>query len=190
MSEPTTLSIWYNNSTLGDPYIWISFALIGFISYYLLREKFPRKMEGFRGFLKVFIPALFFTLVIVQGMKIGFNVERPCTVCLIDEQVFDRLFRLPFNCNPYCPIDPSFPSGHAAAIFVFFTSAFLRIRKHQFYPLFAAPVIIAYARYAINVHTMIDIIVGSSLGIVITILAWGWLKNRPKKGSFWDRIGI
>ncbi|MFH1445228.1 MAG: phosphatase PAP2 family protein [Nanoarchaeota archaeon] len=160
--------LWQYISLLGDPYLWSVLAVLFVVFYFMARDDFPKKMKTFREFLKIFIPALIITMVVVQGMKIGFNAERPCTPCESLEIS---------ACDPYCPITPSFPSGHSAIIFAFFTSSFLIVRKPSFLALSALPLIVVYSRYVLGVHTLIDIFVGSIIGISISVIVWTFMKR-------------
>jgi len=96
------------------------------IMYFLLRTRWRGHAPCFKRFLLVFIPSLAIVSLPILTIKTEFPVARPCVLCTSAQQV----------CNPYCEPDPSFPSGHAGAAFVAFTSLWLVQKKRRHLPIF------------------------------------------------------
>jgi undecaprenyl-diphosphatase len=64
--------------------------------------------------------------------------------------------------------DPSFPSGHATAGFIFATPFLLLFKKNWIRALaLAYGILVAYARIFIGVHYPLDVFVGSLIGILV-----------------------
>lgn len=146
---------------------WVILSILLVALYFVLRHtiwrgEHPEERKILKKFLIVFFVSVIITILVVQGMKYGFNVPRPCIPCTDGVS----------ECNLYCPDEPSFPSGHSAMIFTLFTSFFLIYRKKHFLPFFIFPALVAYSRVFLGVHTWIDIIVGSAIGIIIPVMVW------------------
>lgn len=160
---------WFYVTVLGDNWIWI-IALAALAIFYL----FYRKRMGlkrrliFKKFLFIAILSVTLSLVIVFGLKNLFMVERPCIPCLGE-----------IDCNPYCETDSSFPSGHAAIAFAGFGSIFLVFRRK---PVLILPIIVAMSRVLLGVHTAIDVVAGSLIGIVICWVVYKKILNILLKG--------
>lgn len=146
---------------------WIILSILLVALYFVLRHtvwrgEHPEERRILKRFLIVFLVSIAITVLLVQGMKYGFNVPRPCTPCTDGAT----------ECNPYCSEEPAFPSGHSATIFTLFTSFFLIYRKREFLPFFIFPALVAYSRVFLGVHTWADIIAGSAIGIAIPLGVW------------------
>ncbi len=156
---------------IGEPLLWaaMSVALIGV--YFIIRFRWYRNRLPLKRFLLVMIPSLAMVLALSFFLKAEFPMARPCTPCTMIQEA----------CNPYCPAnDPSFPSGHAAVAFTAFTSLWLVQRKGWQLPIFILPIAIAASRVALGVHMWLDVIIGSLMGLAVTLLVWRELEGRPK----------
>jgi membrane-associated phospholipid phosphatase len=158
------LAIWYAITLLGTPEYWAILALVLAAAYFILRYSIPenpswkRLRPGFRKFLVIFIPSIFLFLGLALIIKTVWFVQRPCVVCPET------------GCNPFCPEDSSFPSGHAGTSFVIFASLYLTFRKRLILPLFIIPSLISYSRIALGVHTWVDVLGGAVLGLFLAVL--------------------
>ncbi len=156
------LEFWYVLTLMGSPYLWAAIAGLLFAVFLFMRH--ARPMSGTTGslrkFLFVLIPTLAVTFLLIVSLKAVFVVERICLLCPGE------------GCNPYCPLDASFPSGHAAAIFAGFTSAFLVLGKRRFLIAYAVPVLVGLSRIALDVHTYPDVLAGALIGIAIPLLVY------------------
>ncbi len=155
------MDIWYLITLIGEPEAWMFSTGVLLVLYLFLRKKLDKDRKDLvkKGFF-VFIVGMWITLGIVFGLKSVVNTERPCTPC--DPPVG--------GCNPYCPDDNSFPSGHSAAIFAAFSSIYVSLRKKWFWPLFLIPLAVSISRYFLFVHNMIDIVFGTVIGVFIPII--------------------
>lgn len=171
------MDAWFVITLLGSPEFWtgLSFFLIGL--FFLMRG-YGRKAPHFRNFLMLMLPTLFITLIAVQGLKVGLAVPRPCVPCDMESSAL---------CNPYCPGDYSFPSGHAAIMFSVFTAAFLTANKKykvQIVLGYIIALVVTLSRIMLGVHTFIDIVGGAALGIAIAVFVmffakkYGLIKSR------------
>lgn len=158
--------ICYLITNLGDPQMWSFLSLILLLMYFIIRDNASKRTrKSLKAWLLILIPALALTLLAVFGMKYGFHIERPCIPCSEGLE----------NCNIYCPTglwEYSFPSGHAAAGFVGFLSLFLvsPVRRHL--PILIIPILISLSRIMLGVHTYLDIIAGSVIGIAFPLIFW------------------
>jgi membrane-associated phospholipid phosphatase len=97
-------------------------------------------------------------------------VPRPCTPCSsLGTGMFPLGTDLSAACNPYCDTDSSFPSGHAGTIFAVFSSLCVAFRKRLVIPLFLIPILVAYSRVALGVHTFQDVLAGALLGLAMPV---------------------
>ncbi|MBL7206760.1 MAG: phosphatase PAP2 family protein [Candidatus Aenigmarchaeota archaeon] len=147
---------WFFVTVLGDGWVW-AIALILFVVFYLIVRK--RLETGKRGKLKKFlilaVISMTITVILVFGLKMLFNTERPCIPCLGDME----------NCNPYCDTDGSFPSGHAAISFTGFGSLYMIFRRKW---IWIFPVMVSISRLFLGVHAPLDVATGAVLGLVVT----------------------
>ncbi|MBI4181901.1 MAG: phosphatase PAP2 family protein [Candidatus Aenigmarchaeota archaeon] len=150
------LNPWFWATLLGTPEAWFALAVGGGLFYLGYRRHLQHRREV-KAFLEVMIISLLVVFALVQVLKIATDLPRPCGPE-----------------NPYCRDDPSFPSGHAATGFVFFTALFLYDRKS--WPLFLVPVLVAFSRAALGVHTWADVLAGSLIGILLTLGVWRLLR--------------
>ena len=160
------LGVWYAITLLGTPEFW-GLAAAGLLVIYVAMDRlatgnnaWKRCKPGLKKFLFVFLPSIALVFALTLGIKTLWYIPRPCTPCSVT----------PANCNPFCDIDSSFPSGHAATAFVVFTSVYMTFRKRWILSLFIIPVLIAYSRIALGVHTWVDVLGGAFLGLIIPIL--------------------
>ncbi len=163
---------WYFITVFGAPEVWVLVSIGLLFIYFLLGNKLPEKRKKkFKEFLKIYLPSVLITFTLIFFIKNIFPTERPCIPCFFEGQE---------NCDPYCPSDSSFPSGHAATGFLVFTSLFLILRKRKFLWIFIIPVIISISRIALEVHTYIDITVGAIIGVLIPLIIYK-IMNRLEK---------
>lgn len=158
---------WYWISFLGYPKLWllISFGLICvyFVCRFVCSGK--SKWESIKMEFKDFIFLLFVTLILVFLftiiLKSFTQIPRPCIPC-----------SKAVECNPYCPEDYSFPSGHTATIFSVVMLLYKFLKKRKFLPIFIIPFLVGYSRIALGVHRVADVIIGALLGIIIAYFMW------------------
>jgi membrane-associated phospholipid phosphatase len=144
----------------GSPELWLGMAA-ALVVFYFFRRNSANPKPLFRAFTVVFVVSLLASLGIVQAGKLAFHVERPCG-----------------EDNPYCENDFSFPSGHAASVFVFFTSVLIFVRRAWPAGILAAAV--AWSRVALGVHTIADVAAGSVVGVVVSLVVWKALERGGK----------
>lgn len=156
------LNPWFWITLVGTPEIWLGIAGGVVVFYVLFRGKLGKRRTPVKAFFTVFVISLLLVSGMVTGLKSALQIERPC-----GEE------------NPYCDPDFSFPSGHAATVFVFFTSLLLFVSR-KWLPLLIIPLLVASSRAALGVHTIPDILVGSVVGIVVTFVVWGFLHRKGK----------
>lgn len=154
------LAFWYIISLAGSPYLWAAICGGLFIVYMVLRtfRRKAREERFLKRFLLILVPALVLTLLVTASMKSYLALERPCIPCPGE------------GCNPYCPLDASFPSGHAATIFSVFTCLCLLSGKRKLLAIFIIPVLVGLSRIMLDVHTYPDVIAGALIGIAIPVL--------------------
>ncbi|MCL2661973.1 MAG: phosphatase PAP2 family protein [Oscillospiraceae bacterium] len=109
--------------------------------------------------------AFFLSSLTVQGMKICFRIERPW--------VIDPTFEPVPGAKEYAT-GYSFPSGHTQSATAFYGALGSQVKPMAFkIILFAIPVLVAFSRLYLGVHTLQDVLVS----LVITFLLI-WLTGR------------
>jgi len=155
------MDFWYIVTLIGEPTMWAFSTVILAVAYFLLRKKLePSKRKLLKKIMYIYIPSVATTLLLVLILKNAIYTERPCIPCAHGAA----------NCNPYCDVDSSFPSGHSAAIFSVVTSLCISLRKKKFLSLYAVSVMVASSRYFLGVHNIIDIVAGASMGLAIPVI--------------------
>jgi len=102
--------------------------------------------------------AFFLSSLTVQGMKICFRIERPW--------IIDPTFEPVPGAKEYAT-GYSFPSGHTQSAAAFYGSLGAQVKQKYFKViLFALPVLVAFSRMYLGVHTILDVVVS----LVITFL--------------------
>ncbi|MBC8753497.1 phosphatase PAP2 family protein [Kordia sp. YSTF-M3] len=135
---------------------WVPLLLFVFYKIY---KKFPKHQAKYIIGYGLFI--LFFSLLLVELVKIGIERIRPCNDPLV----------APFINIIIKPENYSFFSGHATVSFALTTYLFLILRKvfSWIYLLFAWPLFFIYSRLYFGVHYPSDILIGMLVGIVIGV---------------------
>jgi len=109
--------------------------------------------------------AFFLSGLTVQGMKICFRIERPW--------VIDPAFEPVPGAKEYAT-GYSFPSGHTQSAAAFYGSLGAQVKQKYWKAiLFAIPVIVAFSRIYLGVHTLLDV----AVSLIITFLLI-WLTVR------------
>jgi len=144
-------------------------------------------------------PMRFMLLLVIVGFIIGYlgltivlkgliGRARPFTE-------FDLLSPTPSNAwilftNPTITFnDPSFPSGHATAGFIFATPLLLLYKKNWIRILaLAYGILVAYARIFIGVHYPLDVFVGSLIGILVVALFYLLIKRYVLPRAPWFQV--
>jgi membrane-associated phospholipid phosphatase len=160
---------WYPATLLGAPELWAAFALLVFVVYMGLkvterRKKVTRKTgDRVKDFLFLLVPTLVLVFVVVMAMKGVLDVPRQCVPCITELA----------GCNPYCPLDSSLPSGHAATAFAGFTAVWLFAgAKRKWLFVYAFPFIASASRIMLGVHTWLDVFAGSLVGVAVALAVW------------------
>jgi membrane-associated phospholipid phosphatase len=146
-------NFWFFITLIGTPELWLGVAAGVIVGYTVVRKKLRGKQRAL---------AKRFSLVFVISLLLTFettDIPRPCAG------------------EPSCEIGSSFPSGHAASVFAVFTSLLL-FARHPWLFLYIIPILVAASRVALGVHTPMDVIVGSALGVVVPIIVLKELKRR------------
>ncbi len=153
---------WYLVTLLGAPELWVIFAALLSGAYLAFRTG-SLGGEKTKKILFLLVPALALTLVVVLFLKGFFAVPRQCVPC-ITELV---------GCNPYCPMDASLPSGHAATAFAGFTVIWLAFgAKRKYVLIYLMPLAVAVSRIMLGVHTWLDVYFGAIVGMAVAFAVW------------------
>lgn len=109
-------------------------------------------------------------MLLSNGLKSYFAMPRPPAVLPQNE----------FNLVGQALKSRSFPSGHSATIFIFTTLMFYATRSGWLKALLlVAGSIIALSRVFVGAHWLIDVLVGSALGILVALIAIYLAKRWP-----------
>jgi len=153
---------WLWLTVLGTPELWLGVAGVLVVFYLVFRKRpgFKKSRKQVKSFLWVFVVSMLLVFGTVLLVKNTAQIPRPCGPESLQ-----------------CPADFSFPSGHSAAIFVFFASLLVFLKK-KWLPLAIVPVLVAYSRIALGVHTLADVLAGALLGLVVPVLIWVFLGKK------------
>jgi membrane-associated phospholipid phosphatase len=159
-------SLWYAITLVGAPEIWSMFALVLFVILMGLRvinkgRRDRKTKHDLRELLEILVPALIITFLLVIVIKGFLTVPRECVPCIAELT----------GCNPFCPVDSSFPSGHAATAFAGFTAIWLYTgSRKKWLLIYVITVLVAVSRIMLGVHTWVDVFVGAILGITVSFV--------------------
>lgn len=108
--------------------------------------------------------AISFSFLVTTVLKLLFRLPRP-SYLILDTK--------------YCPVDFSFPSGHASTSFAaaFMLAHFDPKRKWLYFSLAA---LISYSRLYLNCHHVVDVVVGAVLGTIVSAVVLKITLNQPK----------
>ncbi len=142
--------------------IWVIIIIITTIIEEIHHPGIQKRDKRFNFY---FILAFFIQLIIVNYLlKPVFHRSRPFVIS-----------------NSFCPIDFSFPSGHAATAFATaFVLSYFDKKRRWFYYLIA--VLISYSRIYLGCHFFFDVVFGGLSG---SFISWMTLKIKypiTKKG--------
>ena len=158
----------YNVTQLGD--ILISFSLLSIFIFYT-----PKLW-------KTLLTAAILSLVVSASLKKIFAVPRPAAV--FNNESFTIIGRALKG-------HTSLPSGHSIATFIVITTILFAFRPTNKYAriiwyiaILAIGLGIVFSRVAVGAHYPFDVIIGSIIGYMLTILAI----SINKKWHFWDWI--
>lgn len=111
------------------------------------------------------LTTLLITMYLNQTLKYWLNVPRP-TDHLIATQSLPLVIKLLVSGE-----GPSFPSGHAQISSTFWTSLALNIpHKITVTAMIVLPILIAYSRVALGVHTSLDVVAALIIGYSIPLI--------------------
>ncbi|MEO6150435.1 MAG: phosphatase PAP2 family protein [Mucilaginibacter sp.] len=124
-----------------------------------------------KGFL--LITSYGVTSITAQILKYFFDAPRP-------KLYFEhQLSRIHFVEGLYVPGLHSFPSGHAVTVFsTAVVLAYLCRNKAWGILFFIIAVVTAYSRMYLSAHFFEDVVAGSVIGVIVTVLWLSWLDNR------------
>ena len=159
-------------SGLGDAAIHIALAASGVaLCWWMSRRDGParaawRARLGFAGFA---LAALCVNGLVVNALKFVFGRHRP-------RDLFSQ------GAYGFAPFDTqftmhSFPSGHSQAIFTAATALALAMPRWRL-PIFALALVVAMGRALSTKHYISDVLVGSFLGVAMTLLIWRYWQAR------------
>lgn len=168
--EPITY-LWVLLSYFGDIAYWLGFAISFSFIYPFLEKKEKRKHVWILHYL---LPAVLLSYLSSFFLKLIFKVPRVCVALA------------------YCPQTYAFPSGHASIAFAFFTVVFLKFKRrpHIYLPMLLLALLVCYSRLALQVHTLSDIIGGSAIGVMLSLIWYYFfkvIKTRKKSLHFYFR---
>ncbi len=119
---------------------------------------FARRTRRLHAALAVSVAIIAAFGIVIPAIRLGYAPERPFAA---------------FGWKPLVamsPDEPSFPSGHAALLFLVATAMWQRDRRKGYW-LFAGAGFVAFARVYAGVHFPGDVLAGALLGIVSMIAA-------------------
>lgn len=124
-------------------FIWLSLALIVAI----------QQKNRAKNIVLTTVSAIGFSFVVTTVLKLLFRAPRPSYLILDTEN---------------CPVDFSFPSGHASTSFAAaFVLAQFDPKRKWLYLLLAS--LISYSRIYLNCHHVVDVVAGAVLGVIISL---------------------
>ena len=108
--------------------------------------------------------AIAFSFLITTALKLLFHAPRP-SYLILDTK--------------YCPVDFSFPSGHASTSFAaaFVLAQFDPKRKWLYFILAG---FVSYSRLYLSCHHVVDVVVGAILGVIVSAVVLKITLNQSK----------
>lgn len=121
-----------------------------------------------KPYLKLYTPSILIFLIIAFTIKSFFPLPRPCIPCPAE------------GCNPYCPADGSFPSGHAGTAWIIWLPPLLIKREKKFLWFPGIPILVSFSRIMLGVHRWIDVFGGGILALFIIFVIFYIQKERQR----------
>ncbi|HDD46189.1 MAG TPA: phosphatase PAP2 family protein [Candidatus Aenigmarchaeota archaeon] len=159
------MNIWYLLTLFGGIYFLLFLLLLTWSVYLYKRfiaKAGKKETRHAKTFALYFSFALLLTYFFVIFLKSSLHIERPCIPCTNNSSM----------CNPYCPLDSSFPSGHTSGIFSAITAFTIFYRRKKYCVLYLLPALVGVSRYMLHVHTLFDIMGGALIGILVPSLLY------------------
>ncbi len=128
--------------------IWVMFA--GLVILWFTDGKIKREQVVHA------LLASFIAWTIAEVLKQVFHTQRPFQLDGLPIMTLTK------------PLDPAFPSGHAATVFALAVTVWLHDKKVGIIFIILAA-LVAWARVAANVHYPIDVICGGIIGTLVAI---------------------
>ncbi|MEM5797953.1 MAG: phosphatase PAP2 family protein [Candidatus Aenigmatarchaeota archaeon] len=150
--------MWEWISWIGMPELGLMLIPFLVIGYKVTKSQF------LKSYSKIYIPSILAFLLLAFVIKSLLPIPRPCIPCPAE------------GCNPLCPTDASFPSGHSGTVWIMFLPLVLLKRNVRIIPILIIPVLVCASRLALGVHTFYDVLAGAGMGIAITCIFY---KYRP-----------
>jgi membrane-associated phospholipid phosphatase len=178
---PVRWQIFFNKITqLGEGYIWLTGSAVAAVGGYLLqRQGKTSELQQlgnslYNKGLFVFL-SIIFSGVLLNIIKTMIGRLRP-RFFLADATYGFQPFNFDFGMN-------SFPSGHSQTIWALMTALSL------LYPRFTIPFVsfatlVAASRVLVAAHYVSDVMMGSYLGIILTLYLYTWFVRKgylPRK---------
>ncbi|RZA00271.1 MAG: phosphatase PAP2 family protein [Sphingobacteriaceae bacterium] len=154
-----TFFTWFTN--VGDGLFTVSIAIL-LALFYSYRKAF------------LLITSYGVTSLVAQILKHWFDAPRP-------KLYFgDQLSHIHFVEDLYVPSLHSFPSGHSVTVFSTAVVLTYLCRQKGWGLLFwAIAVATAYSRMYLSAHFFEDVVAGSVIGVIVTVLWLTWLDSKP-----------
>ena len=112
------------------------------------------------------VSAIVFSFLAMTALKLLLRQPRPTS-------------NFEFQISNFCPTDFSFPSGHASTSFAAsFVLAQFDPKRKWFYFVLAG--LISYSRLYLGCHHVIDVVVGTILGVIISLFLLKITTNQSK----------
>ena len=159
---------WRIISAIGDFQLWAVIILLSLIAY-IFSPKSRKQRIAWLAF--VLVPSLIVSAALVEFSKISIQIPRPCAG------------------NEECPSGYSFPSGHAARIFVFATVVTLSMKNIAIkLSSLTLAILVSLSRVALNYHAYTDIVAGALLGTAVAYLINTLYKRKSSSIKAFKRI--
>lgn len=123
------------------------------------------------------------TSILAQILKFSFNMPRPVLY------FSNQLGKIHFVKDLYILSTNSFPSGHTVTIFsAGIVMTYLVKHKMWGLILFSVAALVGYSRMYLSQHFFEDVLAGSVIGVIITVLWLSWIDRRKFLSSpHWKR---
>jgi undecaprenyl-diphosphatase len=155
-SGPIGLTIFLLISLLGSGWM-----MLGLLPVFAVRS-----LKPWRHRAAMLIGTLCTTSAIVALAKNAIARVRPC-----------QALSWAHTAGMELPVDPSFPSGHAAGTFAFAAFVFALHRRAGI-AAFGLAVLVAISRVALGVHYPTDVMAGAVVGSIVGFGCGAWMKRR------------
>lgn len=164
IQSPTDYGFWRTVGKIGLAEYWYGLALVGLLVSYV-RMKAAWTVEGAQR-LRRHVRAWWFMVLSMVLSAVAVHVVKFVTGRVRPEDMLNTDTPI-YGFFPFSG-EHSFPSGHSQAIWSAMVALSILFPRHRWW-FFGIAALVAFSRVATFQHFLADILVGSAIGVVVTL---------------------